>query len=60
MAAADIRKWAGARVAFTLKADSEREAFDVKAFAREHPALYGKYLARKAVRGGTTLKISQA
>lgn len=50
--------WKGESISFTRKKDSIREDFDKKAFKKDHPDLYKKYLKETPVVGSVTLKIS--
>lgn len=54
---AGVSKWVGDRVSFTRKEDSEREDFDKKRFASEHPDLYKAYLIKTKVSGSVILKV---
>lgn len=50
--------WKGESISFTRKKDSIREDFDKKAFKKDHPDVYKKYLKETPVVGSVTLKIS--
>lgn len=52
-----VSKWVGDRVSFTRKEDSEREDFDKKRFAADHPDLYKAYLIKTKVSGSVILKV---
>lgn len=54
---AGASKWVGDRVSFTRKEDSEREDFDKKRFAADHPDLYKAYLIKTKVSGSVILKV---
>ena len=54
---AGVSKWVGDRVSFTRKEDSEREDFDKKRFAADHPDLYKAYLIKTKVSGSVILKV---
>ena len=54
---AGVSKWVGDRVSFTRKEDSEREDFDKKRFAADHPVLYKAYLIKTKVSGSVILKV---
>lgn len=54
---AGVSKWVGDRVSFTRKEDSEREDFDKKRFASDHPDLYKAYLIKTKVSGSVILKV---
>ena len=54
---AGVSKWVGDRVSFTRKEDSEREDFDTKRFAADHPDLYKAYLIKTKVSGSVILKV---
>ena len=54
---AGVCKWVGDRVSFTRKEDSEREDFDKKRFAADHPDLYKAYLIKTKVSGSVILKV---
>ena len=55
---AGVSKWVGDRVSFTRKEDSEREDFDKKRFASDHPDLYKAYLIKTKVSGSVILKVN--
>lgn len=54
---AGVSKWVCDRVSFTRKEDSEREDFDKKRFAADHPDLYKAYLIKTKVSGSVILKV---
>lgn len=54
---AGVSKWVSDRVSFTRKEDSEREDFDKKRFAADHPDLYKAYLIKTKVSGSVILKV---
>ena len=56
MAKAGVTKWTGRKVSFTRTEDYEREDFDKKRFAADHPELYMQYLSKTKVSGRITLK----
>lgn len=56
---AGVTKWVGNKVSFTRKEEGEREDFDKKRFATEHPDLYAAYLVKTKVSGSVTLRIKQ-
>ena len=56
MAKAGVTKWTGRKVSFTRTEDYEREDFDKKRFAADHPELYMKYLIKTKCSGRITLR----
>lgn len=56
MAKAGVTKWTGRKVSFTRTEDYEREDFDKKRFAADHPELYMKYLTKTKCSGQIRLK----
>lgn len=56
MARAGVTKWTGRKVSFTRTEDYEREDFDKKRFAADHPELYMQYLTKTKVSGRITLR----
>lgn len=56
---AGVSKWVGNRVSFTRKEGIEREEFDKKRFASDHPDLYAAYIIKTKVAGSVILKVKQ-
>ena len=50
------RRWKGDIISFTRKKDTIRKDFDKKAFEKDYPDLYKKYLKEIPVVGSVTLK----
>ena len=57
MVKAGAYSWEGDSVKFTRKKESIRKGFDTKAFERDYPEIYAKYIAETPVSGSVTLKI---
>lgn len=56
MVKAGAYSWKGDSISFTRKKDSIRKDFDKKAFEKDYPDLYNKYLKEIPVVGSVTLK----
>ncbi len=57
MVEAGAYSWKGDSVCFTRKKDSIRKEFDKKAFEKDYPDLYKKYMKETPVIGSVTLKV---
>lgn len=58
MVNAGVYSWKGEGISFTRKKDSIRKTFDRKAFEKDYPGVYDKYLTDTPVSGSVTLKVS--
>ena len=56
MIKAGVTKWTGRKVSFTRSKDYEKDVFDEKKFASDHPELYMQYLTKTKCSGRITLK----
>lgn len=56
MVEAGVYSWKGETISFTRKKDTIRKDFDKKAFEKDHPDLYMKYMREIPVIGSVTLK----
>lgn len=59
MESANVKKWEMDKLMFTIKPDTERESFDSKAFAKDHPDLYERYKKTSKVKGSILLTIKK-
>lgn len=57
MVKAGAYNWEGDSVKFTRKKESIRKGFDTKAFEKDYPEIYAKYITETPVSGSVTLKI---